>query len=344
MQKLLTVAVPCYNSQEYMRTALESILPAGDKAEVLIVDDGSTDGTAAIAAEYAGRYPDTVRVIRQENGGHGAAVNTGLREARGLFFRVVDSDDWLDRDALLKLMAVLEEMHRKGEYADLVLTNYIYDHGEHGKRKLIHYRGTVPAGRMITWDEVEHFPMGSYILMHAATYRTGLLRDSGLELPGHTFYVDNIFVYVPMALTERLYYLDADLYHYILGRPDQSVNEAVMTKRIRQQLRINRIMLESVDLSQVDHPRKREYMLHYLEVITMATTVFMLRTRSKENEQALTEFLTEIRDRYPIVYEYFVSPPRWRHLFRMIERAPRIITVPGILLGYRIVRSRFGFN
>ena len=344
MQKLLTVAVPCYNSQEYMRTALESILPGREKTEILVVDDGSADATAAIAEEYAARYPDAVRVIRRENGGHGAAINTGLREARGLYFRVVDSDDWLSRDALMKLLDVLEEMHRKAEYADLVLTNYIYDHGEKGKRKLIHYRGTVPAGRTITWDEVGQFPLGSYILMHAATYRTGLLRDSGVELPGHTFYVDNIFVYVPMALTRRLYYLDADLYHYTIGRPDQSVNEEVMTRRCSQQLRINRIMLESVDLARVDHPRKRECMLHYLEVITMATTVFLLRSRTKENEKALTEFLTEIRDRYPAVYGYLVSPPGRKHPFRIIRRLPRRIAAPAILLGYRIFRSSFGFN
>ena len=110
MQKLLTVTVPCYNSQDYMRRAVESLLPAGERLELLIVDDGSTDSTAQIAGEYAARYPGIVRVIHQENGGHGPAVMTGLREARGLYFKVLDSDDWADTEALECLLDALDEM------------------------------------------------------------------------------------------------------------------------------------------------------------------------------------------------------------------------------------------
>ena len=162
MQKLLTVTVPCYNSQDYMRRAVESILSGGERLELLIVDDGSTDSTGQIAEEYAVRYPGLVRVIHRENGGHGPAVMTGLREAKGLYFKVVDSDDWVEEEALKSLLAALEEMSGAGSLADLVITNYIYDHGGNGKRKLTHYRGTVPVRRIITWDEVGRFRVGSY--------------------------------------------------------------------------------------------------------------------------------------------------------------------------------------
>ena len=88
-----------------MRHCIESILPGGEDVEILIVDDGSTDNTAAIADEYARKYPTIVRAIHQENGGHGEAVNAGIRNATGLYFKVVDSDDWLDTDALKKVLA-----------------------------------------------------------------------------------------------------------------------------------------------------------------------------------------------------------------------------------------------
>ena len=344
MQKLLTVTVPCYNSQDYLRRAVESLLPGGERLELLIVDDGSTDSTAQIAGEYAARCPGIVRVIHQENGGHGPAVMTGLREATGLYFKVLDSDDWADSEALERLLAVLDEMSRTGSCADLVVTNYIYDHGEDGKRKLIHYRATVPAGRVIGWDEVGRCRVGSYFLMHALTFRTELLRNCGLTLPEHTFYVDNIYAYVPMAQVKTLYYLDVDLYHYCIGRPDQSVNESVMLSRLDQQLRINRIMLSSVDPDQVENPRQRDYMLSYLEIITAATLAFLLRTGKAEDERQMMDFLYEIRDHYPAAYRFMTSAPALRHPFRAIMVLPTGITFPVIRAGYRVTRKLFGFN
>ena len=93
--KLLTITVPCYNSEKYMRKCIDSLLPGGEDVEILIVDDGSTDKTAEIADEYAEKYPTIVKAIHKENGGHGSGVNTGIEKASGLFFKVVDSDDWV---------------------------------------------------------------------------------------------------------------------------------------------------------------------------------------------------------------------------------------------------------
>ena len=107
--KLLTFTIPCYNSQDYMRHCIESILPGGEDVEILIVDDGSKDDTAAIADEYAEKYPTIVKAIHQENGGHGEAVNAGIRNATGLYFKVVDSDDWVDAEAYQKILAFLKE-------------------------------------------------------------------------------------------------------------------------------------------------------------------------------------------------------------------------------------------
>ncbi|MEG2951521.1 MAG: glycosyltransferase, partial [Clostridia bacterium] len=101
--KLLTIAIPCYNSQDYLAHAVESALLGGNEVEVLIVDDGSKDDTARIADAYERKYPQIVRAIHQENGGHGDAVMTGIRNATGLYFKVVDSDDWLDAEAYPKV-------------------------------------------------------------------------------------------------------------------------------------------------------------------------------------------------------------------------------------------------
>ena len=102
--KLLTITIPCYNSQDYMEKSICSALTGGDRVEIIIVDDGSSDNTLQIAKKYEEKFPNIVRVIHQENGGHGEAVNTGIKNATGLYFKVVDSDDCLGRKALEKVL------------------------------------------------------------------------------------------------------------------------------------------------------------------------------------------------------------------------------------------------
>ena len=119
-QKLITFAVPCYNSAAYMRHCIETLLSAGEQAEIILVDDGSVkDDTPAICDEYAAKYPTIVKAIHQENGGHGEGVNQGIRNATGLYYKVVDSDDWLTPDATEKLVAAAE-----AHQADLVIADF----------------------------------------------------------------------------------------------------------------------------------------------------------------------------------------------------------------------------
>ena len=123
---LLTVIVPAYNSEDYLDRALTTLVGYGDELEAIIVNDGSKDRTAQIADEWAARYP-SVRVIHQENKGHGGAVNAGLAAATGTHVRVVDSDDWLDRRATNAVLDVLREEREAGRDLDLLVTNYVYD-------------------------------------------------------------------------------------------------------------------------------------------------------------------------------------------------------------------------
>ena len=281
--KLLSVTVPCYNSQDYMRHCVETLLPGGDEVEILIVDDGSKDGTAAIADQLQAQYPTIVRAIHQENAGHGGAVMKGLENATGLYFKVVDSDDWVDTQVLKDLLALLRRFAQQGEGVDMVVSDFVYDKVGARHKKVMRYPFAIPQNKVLRWEEVGSFPKGHYLLMHSVIYRTQLLRESGLDLPRHTFYVDNLFVYVPMAQVKTLYYVDKVFYHYFIGREDQSVQEGVMIRRIDQQLRVNRLMLAQVDLDQVENKRLRRYLLNYLEIITTISTVLLFRAGDKEH-------------------------------------------------------------
>ena len=270
--KLVSFAIPSYNSQDYMDKCIESLLPGGDDVEILIVDDGSTDRTAEIADAYEAAYPGIVRAIHQENGGHGEAVNAGLRNATGLYYKVVDSDDWLDADAYSEYLKTLKKLYNEGTVVDMFLTNYVYEKVHLNQHHTMRYVTFIPTDRVIGWSDFRCVLKGFPILMHSVTYRTELLKELALPLPKHTFYVDNLFVFEPLPKVKTMYYLNVDMYRYFIGRAGQSVAEQTMVKRIDQQLAVNYRMIDAYDLKTIKEKNLRNYMLAYLELLTVVST------------------------------------------------------------------------
>ena len=306
--KLLSVVVPCYNAEKYMERSIPTILTGGTDVELIIVDDGSKDSTAEIADGYAEKYPEIVRVIHKENGGHGSAINSGLAAATGLFFKVVDADDRLEETAFAKVLDLLRQMRDTGETLDMLICNYVYDKEEAaGRKKVIHHRGTLPQNRIFSWEEAGHFKKGHYILMHAVIYRTECLRESGLKPPEKCFYVDNIYVFNPFPYVKRLYYLDVDLYYYFIGRSDQSVNEEIMIRRIDQQLRVTYEMLHYYTSEKTQailrvNRHLDAYMYNYLEIIISVSSILALISNTPENLAKKQKLWDDIRQEDPKLY------------------------------------------
>ena len=301
--KLLTFAIPCYNSEAYMEKCIESLLPGGDDVEILIVDDGSHDRTAEIADAYEKKYPGIIRAIHQENGGHGEAVNTGIRNATGLYFKVVDSDDWVDLGAYRKILDKLREISGGDRVLDMFIANYVYEK-EGVKHKKVMRCSNLPKDRIFTWKEAGHFHKGQYILMHSVIYRTELLRDCKLELPEHTFYVDNIFAYQPLPYVKKIYYMDIDLYQYFLGRADQSVNEEVMMRRIDQQIKVTKIVASCVDLDEVrqQYPKLAVYMCRNISIMMAISSIHLLLINDKTALQKRKLLWNTIREEDKMLY------------------------------------------
>ena len=281
--KLLSIAIPSYNSENYLRNCIESLLPGGEDVEIIVVNDGSKDGTAAIADEYAEKYPAIVKAVHQENGGHGEAVNAGLRNATGLYYKVVDSDDWVNKEAYLQILEVLSNLVKSNNMVDMFISNYVYEKEGKKRKKVMQYRTAFPTNQVFTWDDVKFLHVGQYILMHSVIYRTQMLRECGLELPKHTFYVDNIYVYHPLPYVKKMYYLDVNFYRYFIGRGDQSVNEKVMIGRIDQQLRVNKILIDDCDVWKLRNKKLRNYMLSYLEIMMTVSSILAIRSKDPEN-------------------------------------------------------------
>ena len=320
--KLITFAVPSYNSEAYMRKCIDSLLAGGEDVEIVIVNDGSKDATGSIADEYAAAHPDICRAVHQENGGHGEGVNQGIRHATGLYYKVVDSDDRVDADALRAVLDTIKAHLAANDLPDLYITDFVYDHAEDGTTFTRSYRKNMPTGRMFGWKDVKRFRGSSTLLMHSLMYRTEVLRECGLELPKHTFYVDNIFAYVPLPYVKKMYYLPVPLYWYFIGRNDQSVNMAVFAKRTEQQNRVMRIMAESHDLNEIKktEPQLAKYMFHTHACLMIVTLTFTLAEPTKEKYAALDALWADIKAKdkklysrlkyraYPALYTYFPRP------------------------------------
>ena len=337
--KYISFAIPCYNSQDYMAHAIESILPGGEDVEIIIVNDGSKDDTLKIAREYEGKYPDIVRVVDKENGGHGDAVTAGLTHASGSYFKVVDSDDWVDEESLHKILALLRRFQDEGEEIDMLVSNYVYEKVGVEHKKCIHYRNVLPQDEIFHWQDIGHFRIDQYILMHSVIYRTDLLKLIQLRLPKHTFYVDNIYVYYPIPHVRKMYYLDVDFYRYYIGREDQSVNEKVMISRVDQQIYVTKTMIDMYDLNKISSKKLKNYMINYLAIMMTVSSILLIRSKKQENLAKKKELWTYLKKKDLKVF--------LKIRYGILGQTMNIPGKPGrkiSSLAYSVARRLVGFN
>lgn len=332
--KLITFAVPCYNSAAYMKKCIDSLLTGGDDIEIIIVNDGSTDDTASIADDYAKRFPDIVKAIHKENGGHGSGVNRGLAEASGLYYKVVDSDDWLDVSALEILLATIKTHVERGINADLYITNFVYERAD-GNSYVSDYLSKMPEGKFFGWERLKPLRLWKMLLMHSLVYSTQKLRESDTVLPEKTFYVDNLFAYKPLPHMKNLFYLNIDLYRYYIGRADQSVNAENMINRYDQQILVMTKMLESYSFAELKKMCRplRKLMYHCLEVIMLNTSFFATAKDSPLRRKRFNDMWTELKARDPKLYKKL----KYRTLVRLITGLPWRVKGKVTTISYKIL-------
>lgn len=289
--KLISFCIPCYNSQDYMRHCIDSLLPGGEEVEIIIVDDGSKDNTARIADEYQEKYPTIVKAVHKPNGGHGSGVNKGMELATGLYFKVVDSDDWADEEGYQTILENIRERLKENHLPDMYLMDFIYNKPSKNHQYRRKYSSQFKSNDFTNWEEVKKFTPSQVFLMHALFYRTEALRESKLQLPEHTFYVDNIFAFTPLPFMKTIYYIPKAFYMYFIGREDQSVTVDNIIGRYKQQIVVFKRMFTSYRYDEIMKMEKglRNYMLHALNVMTIVTLMFTCGKCTKERKEDTKE-------------------------------------------------------
>lgn len=234
MDKILSISIASYNVEAYLEECLESFVNSKvmDDLEVLVIDDGSSDSSPEIAQWYADKFPDTFRLIRKENGGHGSTINKGIEVASGKYFKVVDGDDWVNTGNLIRLVEKLKTVD-----SDIVATNYTWINCE---TKLPEKRQEDPFrdleyGREYQFDEIAD---RTIIDMHAMAVKTELLREMNEKIDEHTFYVDVEYILFPIPYVKTVLFLEEDVYQYRLGMPGQSMSIKKMQKNLKNHLKV----------------------------------------------------------------------------------------------------------
>ncbi|MBQ6360932.1 MAG: glycosyltransferase family 2 protein [Lachnospiraceae bacterium] len=230
MDKILTVSIAAYNMEKYIEDALESLVipEIMDDIEIFVIDDGGTDGTMEIASRYQERYPQSFVLVHKENGGYGSTVNYSIEHASGKYFKLLDGDDWFDKDGLKKLVESL-----KKNDSDVVITPMKRGPEESSLINLPAFdfpEGTVVPMQAYTGRRL----LGMWVL----TYKTDLLRKSGVRLPEKTLYTDQLYSTIPFNSVTTIQFFNFHVYCYRIGRDGQSVSVESRIKHIDETLRV----------------------------------------------------------------------------------------------------------
>lgn len=314
--KILTVSIAAYQVEAYLEQTLTSLLLSDviEDIEVLVVDDGSTDHTAEIAGRYQQKYPNTVRLIQQENGGHGSAVERGIQEASGVYFKTLDGDDWVDAKGFRALVDYL----KRDDRIDVICTEY--DWVDHHTGKVIQHFGNEFDG--VEYEKIYLFTDVSdkiYVCMHAATYRTKLIQNYMPPIDHHCFYVDAEYVLLPIPYIQSIAFLDQPVYQYRLGTDGQSMNLRNMQKNCSHHEKVLGRILEAYQMQRDitasvwkkgsrDEADRQAALCRYLakgaaKLVASQIKIYLSFSSAAKRKGRIRILERRIRKEYPEVYE-----------------------------------------
>lgn len=286
--KVLTILIPVYNTEKYLRRCLDSLLidDVLEKIEIIAVNDGGKDGSIDILREYEKQYSNCIRVIDKENGGHGSTINAGIQAATGKYFRVLDSDDWFNTIEFIEFVHRLEI-----ENADLVVCDYCKEHTYNSKSEYFEYKN-LEDRKCYNFNDIDlSILAGEYFVMATSTYKTEILRSSGLHLLENTFYVDMQYNVVPITKVETFTYYHLDIYRYFIGRREQSMNMDNFVRNQNHHKKMIKWLIEYyTSISKTLTPNKREY-IEIILTYTLNTHYSIYCEYDKNHKRAYEEIV-----------------------------------------------------
>lgn len=301
--KILTVIIPTYNVEKYLDQCLKSfVIPEiMEDLEVLIVNDGSTDTSPLIGKRYVSEYPETFRMITKENGGHGSTINTGIENAEGKYFKVVDGDDWVIEEGFKNLILFLKSVE-----SDMVLSNYYWVNDQTGKTSK-EVEKVCPESLYGTSEPFNSVSGQIFFKMHAITYRTEILKKIPDKIDEHCYYVDMEYMTFPLPYIKYVAAIPDYVYMYRIGLPTQSVNIENMRRRCVQHERVvNRLLDYYANCNSLSAEIKSCMEKIIARSITSQYKIYM--SFKDNNLDKIIYYEKELRKKYNNIYEKLTNP------------------------------------
>jgi len=303
--KVLTVVVPSYNIEKYLEKCLDSfIIPEiMEEIEIIIVNDGSKDKTAMIGKEYEDRYPKTFKLISKENGGHGSTINVGIKVASGKYFKVVDGDDWVEKEAFLNLVKVLRTSTQ-----DLVVNNCCTFNNITAEVNKVTVDKQIEYNKTYNLDDIiaEH---NFSITMPLYNIKTSILKLNNIIIDENCYYADTEFILYPIIYVNDLIFIDEYVYMYRINQASQSIsmNGYYKNRKDRKQIIISLLNY----LNNLKELKISPYKFKYVKDIVKEFAKFQygiylysyLPSNCKELKREIKEFDGLVKDICKDIYE-----------------------------------------
>ncbi len=232
MEKLLSIIIPTYNAEQFLDKGLPTFIMEDERLmnalEVIVVNDGTPDNSVEVAQKYVDQYPNTFSIVNKENGGHGSAINEGVRHITGKYFKVIDADDWVDTQALIRLMEILEQEDFEALIQSYTTYDISKDEYESRLVQVEDYNRLYNLQELLErWDDI-------YLGMsfHGVLYNTEFYKKQNYELVEHAFYEDQEYSTIPLCWATKIRVLNDELYIYRIGDVNQSVSTESQLRRL----------------------------------------------------------------------------------------------------------------
>ena len=309
-EKILTISVAAYNAEKYLKKCLNSFVAAKylKYIEVLIINDGSKDRTLEIAGKYEKKYPMSFKVVDKENGGHGSTINCAISIAKGKYFKVIDSDDWIKPSELDKLVLFLKNVD-----ADMVISHF--DWVTYDCRKCIRHFNMLPE--RLSYNKIYQFKDISdrmLVKMHSVTFRTAILQKNDIKIDENCFYVDQEFCMYPILYCRTVAFIDADITQYRLGQSGQSMSRDSMQKNVLQHYHV---LLELINYYEnAKHDKAPKHILRFMQkhisyMVGSQIKIYLSFPASSDKKNDIIKFDKKIRSKYPEIYNKVENKAVW---------------------------------
>lgn len=300
MEKILSIVIPSYNTEKYIDECLPTMLSDSfiDEIEILIINDGSKDNTAKLAQKYVDMYPNSIRLINKENGGHGSVLNRGIKEATGKYYKVIDGDDWVKTEGLENLVVFL-----KTTDADMILNPIFWYHVGTQNMELknlnaLCYNTELEFEKICDEINVVH--------IHGVTYKTSILRDNGIMFQENCFYEDQEFDIYPQLYIDKIVFLEEPVYVYRIGEPTQSINiqNVIRNKNMSEKIISNLINYYNGLPEEITEIRRNHLAKVISRIMNNHSSLYLKMPFGKNAKKGLKEYFDLIKAQSTELYNY----------------------------------------